>query len=154
MYGEDYLGENVVIDYDDDTSVTVDDLSTMNSEIIEERRILKAYKKADSGYYSFKIMKGNDLVKIEVYSILNNDQIRHAITGLKTPYSSRSNYANLFFSVVDSSCSAPRKDNINRRKLYYNNPEEYERHFHTTVSKDIKEKWAEKNRKFRRLLNH
>jgi hypothetical protein len=154
MYGEEYLGENVVLDYDDDMSVTVDDLSTMDSEIIEERRILKAYKKADSGYYSFKVMKGEDQVKVEVYAILNNGKIRHAITGLTTPYSSRSRYADLFFSVVDSSCAAPRKDNENRRKLYYHNPEEYERHFHTTVSQDIKEKWAAKNRKMRRLLNH
>jgi len=153
MYTEDYLGETVALEYDDDMSVTVDDLSTMDSEIIEERRILKAYKQADSGYYSFKIMKGEDLVKVEVYSILNNDKIRHAITGLKTPYSSRSKYADLFFSVVDSSCAAPRKDNITRRKLYYNNPEEFERHFNTTVSKDIKENWAEKNRKFRRSLH-
>lgn len=153
MYGEEYLGEDVILDYDEEMSVTVDDLSTLNSEVIEERRILKAYKQADSGYYTFKIKKGEDLVKIEAYSILNNNRIRHAITGLKTPYNVGSRYADLFFSVVDSSCAAPRKDSESRRKLYYHNPEEYERHFHTTVSQHIKEKWGEKNRKMRRLLN-
>lgn len=151
MYAEEYLGEDANIEYDEDMSVTVDDLSTMDSDIIEERRILKAYKKADSGYYSFKIKKGDDLAKVEVYAILNNGRIRHAITGLNTPYSSGSKYADLFFSVVDSSSSS-RKDNESRRKLYYNNPEEYERHFHTTISNDIKEQWLEKNRKFRRTL--
>ena len=59
------MGEDVILDYDEEMSVTVDDLSTLNSEVIEERRILKAYKQADSGYYTFKIKKGEDLVKIE-----------------------------------------------------------------------------------------
>ena len=153
MYAEEYLGEDVILENVELMSVSMDDLSTLNTEIIEERRILKAYKKADSGYYSFKIMKGDDLVKVEVYAILNNGRIRHAITGLKTPYPCGSKYADLFFSVVDSSCDAPRKDNLHMRKLYYNNPEEYERHFHTTVSRDIKEKWSERNRKLRRSLN-
>ena len=153
MYAEEYLGDDANIDYDEDMSVTVDDLSTLDSEVIEERRILKAYKQADSGYYSFKTKKGEDLVKVEVYSILNDGRIRHAITGLRTPYPTGSKYADLFFSVVDTSCISPRKDNMNRRKLYYNNPEEYERHFNVTVSKDCKAKWVEKTRKLRRVLH-
>jgi hypothetical protein len=152
MYAEEYLGEDAILEYADDMSVTIDDLSTLNSDIIEERRILKAYKKADSGYYSFKIVKGDNLVKVEVYSMLNNGRIRHAITGLNTHYHSGSKYADLFFSVVDGSCDSPRKENETRRKLYYNNPEEYERHFNTIVSRDIKEKWSERNRKCRQSL--
>jgi hypothetical protein len=108
--------------------------------------MLKAFKKADSNYYSFKQLVGDDFIKIEVYSTPSYGKIRHAITGLKTPYTIASKYDDLFFTVVDSSCISDRVDNINRRKLYYNNPEEYERHFHVTVSKEIKHKWSERNR--------
>jgi len=147
MYNDDYLGDEVNIYEADESSVTIDDLSTIDSEIIEERRILKAYKKADIGYYSFKKVNGEDLVKIEVFSTTPNmTKIRHAITGLRTPYPVGCNQEDLFFSIVDSSSLAPKKDNMLRRKLYYNNPEEYERHFHVTVSRDIKKAWYDRNR--------
>lgn len=146
MYAEEYLPNDAILEYEDNMSVTVDDLSTMDSEIIEQRLILKAYKKADTGYYTFKMPVGQDLVKIEAYSTLFDKKIRHAITGLRTSYLQNSKYIDLFFSVTDTSCLAPRQDNDSRRKLYYNNPEEYERHFRVTVPQDIKTKWSERNR--------
>ena len=147
MYNEDYLGEEVINYTDEDISVTVDDLSTLDSEIIEERRILKAYKKADAGYYSFKKIVGENLVKIEVFSTTPNmKKIRHAITGLRTPYPVGCKQEDLFFTIVDSSSLAPKSDSTLRRKLYYNSPEEYERHFNVTVNRDTKKIWYDRNR--------
>lgn len=142
MYAEEYLPSDAI--NDDDISVTIDDLSTINSDIIEELRMLKAYKKADSNYYSFKTRFGEDLEKIEVYASPNNGKIRHAISGFKTHHMVSSASEDLYFTVVDSSCLAKRDTN-NRRKLYYNNPEEYERHFITKLSQDIKQRWVEKS---------
>ena len=153
MYNNDYLGDEVVPEYDEEMSVTVDDLSTLDSEIIEERRILKAYKKADSGYYSFRKNVNGESVKIEVYSVLNDGRIRHAITGLKTPYPIGCKQDNLFFTIVDSSMLTSRTNTIGRRKLYYNSPEEYERHFYTTISQPIKQKWLERRNATRRQLD-
>lgn len=35
--------------------------------------------------------------------------------------------------------------------LFYNSPEEYERHFYTTVSQEIKDKWMARNLEYQRL---
>jgi hypothetical protein len=36
--------------------------------------------------------------------------------------------------------------------LFYNSPEEYERHFHTTVSQQIKEKWLNRNMEYQKQV--
>jgi len=37
------------------------------------------------------------------------------------------------------------------RKLFYDNPEQCERHLKIVMSKDVKEKWAEKNLRARAM---
>ena len=67
--------------------------------------------------------------------------IRNAVTGI---YESGNKFGSvnedLFFKVGQSSCFA-----TGHHILFYDSPEQYEKHFRVTVHDDIKSKWSEKS---------
>jgi hypothetical protein len=146
MYNEEYLPQDDAYDMDDmgeEFSVSVS--SQDDSEIIMSKLNTQYKKQVDPGYVKQKIKVDGVLQKVESFAskLNSNGLIRHAITGHRTQYRVGSKYESLFFAVMDSTGFVSNEP----RKLYYNSPEEFERHFHHTmpVSQEVKETWL--NRK-------
>lgn len=70
-----------------------------------------------------------------------NSKIRNAVTGQKTQYLVGSANEDLFFKVRNASRVNGKNESL---KLYYESPEQYERHHFVTVSPAQKEAWYNK----------
>lgn len=147
MYQEEYLPQDNSYDPDmQDEEMSVSILSDDDSQIILSKFNTQQKKQADSGYLKQKFVVDGEIKRVETFaSKLNcNAYIRHAITGHRTPDRVSSPEESYYFSVTDTTS----KSNEPRR-LYFNTPEEFERHYqHTiTVSKEVKDMWSERSRK-------
>jgi len=151
MYNEEYLPQDDVYEGDDyGDNVTISVSSDDDSEVIVSKFNTQQKKQSDTGYYKQKILVSTysdegdlttEMKKVESFATSRNcgTKIRHAISGHRTPYFVGKDDS-LFFSVMDTTGKEG-------RKLFYNTPEEYERHFHNTVKvpQTIKEQWHLRN---------
>jgi hypothetical protein len=112
--------------------------------------ILSEIKKLDKGFHKLKhcINKAeNRKVNIELYVSGNiGTRIRNAVTGIRYNYKIGSLDEDLLFSVKISTGELGSIDG----SLFYDNPEQYERHFFTKLNPDIKTRWYDKNLEARR----
>jgi len=113
------------------------------------RRELNNLKKCDTGYYHFnkKIANSgkrrNKNVKIEYYSSGDTgSQIRDAVTGHRCQYLVGSKYEDLFFSVIISNGNT--RQSYHPAVLFYNSPEQYEKHQHIELPTNVKNDWSKK----------
>jgi len=149
MYAEEYLPDDVN-DYFEFSEVSIDETSTIDTETRDHRKLKEIYKKMDKDYYSYKIpfYDGETLKKqkIELYSspLFTNKNIRNASTGIHMEHKVGSKQDDLYFTMMDVVPGTHTALNNLPRKLYYNNPEECERHLKIVLSKEIKEKWFDK----------
>jgi len=133
---------------DDDLSVVTDDLSIKTVEQKVGRMTRKGWKydelkMLDSGYH--RIVRAHDGIKTktEVYStsFIPGTMIRDAITGHKHyNYFVGSLNEELFFKVKDTSGFVGNGSFC----LYYDSPEQYERHMKSTVSVNTKKAWTDR----------
>jgi len=150
MYAEEYLADDAH-DYFDFSDISIEETSSINTELRDRRKMNELYKRTDKDYYSFKRKAfgedGTRMEKVQVYSspLLTNGFIRNAITGIRMDHRVGSKYEDLYFCVMDVHPENHTPINDLPRKLFYDNPEQCERHLHIVVSKDVKEKWSEKN---------
>ena len=159
-----YEDENVnltsnTLDYDDELENLSDDMEmqyyneqygpddahsetiTINSQKNKYRKLWDDAKKVDKGFHKLKMRVGNKDVEFEVYTTSNTPgrMIRDAITGQKyNQYKVGSLNEHLFFKVRLAG-----KD-LDCEPLYFDTPEQYERHMRCEVSSVIKEKWMKK----------
>lgn len=147
MYYEDHLEDA----YDHVSDVTSEETtSSVDTEIKKQRKLMELYKRSNPDYYRTSKVVDGEMKKIETYSTphLSNAWIRHAVDGVKCPHRAGSKYEDLYFIVTDTTtCSE------DPRRLYFYSPEEYERHFFTTLSQGIKEDWNIKNMRANMLYN-
>ena len=68
--------------------------------------------------------------------------IRHAITGFRTPHIIGSKDEDLYFVVSDSRGLTKTQQPL---ILFFDSPEQYEKHCYTTVSDRVKHAWQQKN---------
>lgn len=112
--------------------------------------ILSEIKQLDKGFHKLKhcINKTeNRKVNIELYvSGSIGTRIRNAVTGIRYNYKVGSADEDLFFSVKISTGELASIDG----SLFYDNPEQYERHFFTKLNPDMKARWYDKNLEARR----
>ena len=141
MYDEfgDYVEDAVM----DDRSVSMSsDTASVTSNQKKQRKMMEDLKKLDKGYNKITRIVDGKKKSIDVYSTSSNPgaQIRGAIGG---PYYQGfrvgSRDEDIFFKVMlatgecgDSSI------------LFFDNPEQYERHLYAVVSQEDKEKWYNK----------
>jgi hypothetical protein len=135
QYGYNYVGG-------DDASVTTL-ASTVNSARKRTRKLLEDMKKIDKGYHKLSITVNRVKKSVEVYgsSSVPGAMIRDAITGAKNPsYRIGSSDEYQFFKAkyVGLGCGS---EGIT---LFFDSPEQYERHMHSTVDVAIKSKWVDK----------
>ena len=112
----------------------------MGTEINERRRINREYKRMDKHYHCINYTKKGKTYKIESHSspVLTNGHMRHATSGAYLEHRVGSKYDDLYFIVSDST-APPCEDYLEPRKLYYNNPEEFERHRLTRRNRTIEQ---------------
>ena len=148
MYAEEYLPDDAVFEYEND--VSIDETSSMDTNERDIKKRHEVYKRSDPDFYSFKTTRYNEegepiQQKTEIYSSPTKGFIRHASSGAYEPHKVGSKYESLYFCVKDVSTHT-KPDTISKdpRKLFYRNPEEFERHHSVTLSREIKKDWHER----------
>lgn len=156
MYQDEYSPHDNVFDEDNDkVSISI---SSMDDSILLNNKIHdKLRKKNDPGFKKYKfafITTSNDndekrkgkqkppstvVYSVETYCTPNfpGAHIRHAKSGIHSQHRLGSYDDDFYFSVVDLLGTSS-------RKLYYNNPEEYEMHFKITLPLSVKNAWYER----------
>jgi len=143
MYQEEYLPKENAYDLEiEDEAVSITVSSDDDSHIILSKFNTQFKKQQDPGYLKQKYMINNELKTIETFaSKLNcNAKIRNAITGHRTFHHVGSPSDSKYFSVMDTTSKSNEP-----RKLYFDTPEQFERHYIVTVSNDIKNAWRNRN---------
>jgi len=109
-------------------------------------------KMVDKGYHKLAFHLKTGKKEVEVYASPTNPgfKIRDAITGARyQEYKTGSKYEDLFFKAIVV-CGHQNKDGLT---LFFDSPEQYERHMHATISQKDKEKWTNKCANARNFLN-
>lgn len=149
------------VNYDDNAfdleneDISIDETTSIDTEERDRKKRHELYRRLDPDYYSFKKMEYVETdegiktrhKKIRVYSSPCQGRIRNASTGIRENEYVGARTDNLFFVVKDVALFTKTATNDLPRKLYYKNPEEFERHHHITLPRSIKEKWFEKNQR-------
>jgi hypothetical protein len=147
------------MEYDDSIS-SIDDMevpdmhesysvSSVQSAVSKKQKMKPALNREDPGYRKFIQYINNKRVEVSAYStgITPRLKIRDAITGHRHHnYRVGSLNENLFFKVRMCVDNSNIKNNTNETTLFYDSPEQYERHMNKTIPMSIKEKWNIKYR--------
>lgn len=103
------------------------------------------FVKNDPDHHRLDLLVNRKNVAVEFFvtRFIPGTLIRNAISGIRESkmYVGK-NCEELYFKV---GLSLPGMGSDRYGCLFYNSPEEYERHFHTTVAQSIKEKWLNRN---------
>jgi hypothetical protein len=150
MYSEHELYENYSDVDDNDHSSITSSTNTIDTMTINQKKMMKSLNRQDPNYISFKtnINYGKPLRpiwrKIRVYSTKVNvgSQIRDAVSGRYTSYRVGSKDELLFFKSIN--VSGIRTPTSEPAVLFFESPEQYERHMSTKLSVEQKERWQEK----------
>jgi hypothetical protein len=116
---------------------------TIDSQKKKYRKMWDDAKKVDKGFHKIKRKHNFKTIEIEVYTTTNmpGRMIRDAITGSKySQYRVGSLNEHQFFKIRLSTGELGNDGSC----LYFDSPEQYERHMKCEVSQTIKEKWLNK----------
>jgi len=115
------------------------DIDTMRRNHLDE------LNKHNKGYFQMSLFDENNGKKIKVGLFASGSDgtiIRHAVSGSKmNPYLVGSKYEDLFFKVAICSGEFGNKEPFT---LFFESPEEYEKHMRVELSDDAKQRWLEK----------
>jgi hypothetical protein len=127
-------------DYDIETSSFSASTSGGDSEYKRIRKIREDFKKSDPGYSKInRSTKGKSKIEIYRTSSIPGATIRNAVTGMYEHgklFGSKDE--DHFFSVA----LATGQTGQDTPMLFYDSPQQYERHFDVTVSQETKARWA------------
>lgn len=131
------------------SDITLEDIKS--KKVNKQSKIIENVRTFDSGYIvkSIEVIKQTrkgylkrQIEKIEMYGSGDiGSHIRNAISGQRTPHLVGSKDEDLYFSVVEATGINGRSEGV---RLFYDSPEQYESHFHTTLNQSIKERWHNK----------
>ena len=125
-------------DFDDATTAY-----SISSNAKRQIKMMEELKKMDKGYNKTYRYNGKKRIAVEFYTtnITPGHIIRNAITGVhQSKFLVGSRCEDLFYKVANS-CDVCSND---QHIMFFDSPEQYERHFHTTVSQPCKEEWLNK----------
>lgn len=157
MYEEDLYDENQLNDYalrDDENDDSdgyqfqntrhheADNMSSssISTAARRKRKLFEDNTNIDKGYCKIHIRIDGRKVPVEYYhsSFYPGSTIRNAVTGIyESGYKVGKWHEDLFFKVMNGNGS-------NCNQLFYDSPQQYEKHFLVTVSDSVKEKWDNK----------
>jgi hypothetical protein len=128
---------------------------TINSSLSPNMYINAGLQNADKGFRQVKRRNGKISKYILDYYITSytpDSRIRNAVTGIryrddnhKYKYVVGSLQENLFFKVSVSNGENGQEPVL----LFYDSPEQFEKHQRMTLNTEIKEKWFQKNLEYR-----
>jgi hypothetical protein len=134
MYYEDLLETTVNLDAGIDINSKQPPDGTRFGKLYEKYRLPFNAVWTDGKYYNY--------VTIENFGTgLHGSRIRNAVTGAYYDSIVGTADEDLFFKVVDSTGHKGRKEPL---MLYYDSPEQYERHHYTSVSHNVKQNWIKR----------
>lgn len=153
--------DNIVMSNGDSDEVSLSSMHSLHSagdygyfaykeefdEPMKNARYMKThgFVKNDPDHHRVDLVVNRKNVAVEYFitKYTPGTLIRNAISGIRESkmYVGKK-YEELYFKVA---LSLPGSGNDRYGCLFYNSPEEYERHFHTTVAQSIKEKWLNRN---------
>jgi hypothetical protein len=138
--------EQFVIDESDDDTSTLDSIKKKNRTLWED------IKKDIKGFHKIKRVFNNKKHEIDLYSTSNTpgSMICDAITGNRYKEYRVGTYKEHLFFKVRLSTGELGKKCVD--SLFFDSPEQYERHMKTTLSQSIKEKWLNKSMEIRQEL--
>jgi hypothetical protein len=128
------------MDYDDRYNTYEDNVIQKNGDTINN------VKKLDRGYNEIhrRVLQSNGMRKNKKIIMYNSgdvgSHIRNAVTGIYTKDIVGSASEDSYFTTSFATGECPKGPLI----LYFDSPEQYERHFYTTLSENIKSKWNDK----------
>lgn len=150
-YDVDSYDEELEIQYYNNKFRSIeDDESTLDSNKKKHRKMIDEAKKADKGYNKITRVVNNKKQNIEVYSTNNTPgtYIRNAVTGCRfREYKVGSLHEHLFFKVS----MVTGEMNKYSSTLFFDNPEQYERHMKIDAPQELKEKWEQKSTEIRNM---
>lgn len=124
-----------------DAESTVESIadSTASAKRMSRRQYQKAMKLSDPDYHVTNRRTGPRAKDVELYSTRCNPGrlIRNPVSGARSKDRVGSLAERTYFRVRMTTVG----DGIEPVTLYYDSPETYEKHMHTTVSRDIKKEW-------------
>ena len=144
QYDEAYYNSNdwipVTATADDFISVnTSRDNASISSRRKRVKKAIEDIKRMDSGYHAVVDKSGERIFEFYESNPIPGAKIRDAITGIRCDEDRvGSPRESLYFKV--SYCG----NNGNGEMLFFNSPEDYERHFKDTISTEIKAEWLDK----------
>ena len=117
---------------------------TSENDIDNELNSNDEYNTIDKGYHKMKQKVDGIYKNIEYYKTPNRPGaiVRNAISGNYTSVLVGSLKEDLYYKV---NITATETDKNNPSVLFFDSPEQFEKHFYCTVSKNTKEKWRLKN---------
>ena len=126
-------------DYYDNISVT--------SNKVSYKKLMEEMKKADRGYNKINRTVNNKKYKIEVYSTNNTPGtlIRDAITGYRNKFDKVGSLNEYQYFKVRW---ATGELNNYSSTLFFDSPEQYEKHMKTEVSSQLKEEWSRRRNEY------
>jgi hypothetical protein len=140
-YSEEEVDKYNDVYMDDDVSITTGDY-TITSEKKKRLKSLEDIKRQDKGYNKVYRYKNGKQYSVEYYAtpICPGRKIRNAINGAYTNCLVGSFDEDLFFKIrlLTDKCDE------DLTTLYYDSPEQYEKHFNTEIDDITKEKWKNK----------
>jgi hypothetical protein len=145
MYEDEYLYGMENEHEDCNNSVadsSVAESKSVSSEVRKRQKIIKDSKMVDKGYHKVKRSINGKNIKIEFYStvLTPGNCIRNAITGTRfKEYRVGSSDEYLFYKVGNS-VDVSRKPGESLT-LFYDSPEQWERHFRCELPQEEKLKW-------------
>lgn len=147
MYNEDPF-DNDDADFEDIPElIDTYSVSSYQSTVNSKKKNLHLQQSEDKGFRKIKNVINGRKVEFEVYSTNTTPgiKIRDAITGAKdSRYKVGSADEYLFFKVKMTSGHIDFKNKDASTTLFFVNPEQFERHMHTSLSQEIKEIWYKK----------
>jgi hypothetical protein len=160
MYYDDPYDPNLPNDYDDeyiesthnqvDSNSISDDGGTLDSRK-QRRRKYDELKNIDRGYVKTRIQVGHEKIPVEYYKTVNTPgaRIRNAVTGIYEIYRVGRKEEDLFLKVGATIAKDP---NSESHLLFYDSPEQYEKHFRCEISEEAKMRWLNKSSAARNRL--
>ena len=132
----------------DNYSYSDENSSVASSAGLALKKQMDIMKRTDPGYFTVRRMRFNLKLnkmkgkKIELYrtSFSSNRKIRNAVTGFYENIYVGKLASNLLFKVI----LATGETGSNPEHLYFDSPEQYERHFDLIVSDNDKTEWTRK----------
>lgn len=141
MYDEYELYENVSVDESSVDNTTISSTSTIDGR---SKKVKSSIKLTDPGKYKVINNTKNEKIKYVCFAtdVANHSYIRNAVTGIIQPHKACTGQQDLYYKVIDvTGLGTPTKY---PKHLYYDSPEEYERHQNCAVSISTKKRWYEK----------